>query len=112
MHQGQSVYQNGHIVSVGALSVKCFILIDDLQAVVVNVVLVDEIDVFHRTVVACQKLNVIFLNDGRFLFYPVITVSNFAVEKLFPFGTVSYTHLDVYKRQLPGPCRSEFEKKS
>ncbi len=54
MNKRQSIDQNGDIVAGTVRSSSLFILIDDLQPVIVNISLVDKVDVFRRAVIATQ----------------------------------------------------------
>ena len=84
MHQRQAIDQHGHIIAVGIVPHR-FILIDDLQAVVVNALLVDQIDVFGRAVVTLEDLDMVFLNAGCLFYDAVIVSCNAGTEKVFPF---------------------------
>ena len=76
MHERQAVDENRHIVAVRmsrrrlCLSARAAfhrILVDDLQTIVINVLLVDQLDVLRRSVIAPKILNVIRLNAPRLL---------------------------------------------
>ena len=62
------------------------ILIDDLEAVVVHVLFVDEHYVFARAVVPFQDLNVILLYPARFFDYAVVGVGDALRKEPLPFG--------------------------
>src|SRR5689334_4731394 len=67
----QAVHQYGHVVAVAAASnalpVTDLVLVDDLEAVVVDVLLVDKRDVPRDAVVAFQrKLVVLLQSEGLF----------------------------------------------
>ena len=65
MHQRQAVDQDGHVIAVvmaGALGLADLVLVDNLQAVFVDVLLVDQGDVFGTTVVPPQHLDEILLD--------------------------------------------------
>lgn len=61
MDQGQTVDQNGHIVACVVPARALFILVDDLQTVVVDVLFVQQIDVFGGPAVLPQHLHVVGL---------------------------------------------------
>ena len=84
MHHGQTVHQNCHIISVAMRTIFSFILVDDLQAVVVDIGLVDQVDIFHRPIVTCQQLNVILLNDISLLLYTQVLIRNLIPEEEIP----------------------------
>ena len=76
MHERQAVDENCHIIAVRmsrrrlCLRIRTAlhrILIDDLQTIVINVLLVDQLDVLRRSVIAPKILNVIHLNAPRLL---------------------------------------------
>ena len=65
----QTVDQNGHVVAIGvlgaALARSDLVLVDHLQAVIVDVLLVEEADVLGRAIVSLQNLDVVLLDaDG------------------------------------------------
>ena len=62
------------------------ILIDDLEAVVVHILFVDEHYVFARAVVPFQDLNVILLYPARLFDYAVVGVGDALRKEPLPFG--------------------------
>ena len=65
MYQRQAVDQHRHIVAVvvlGPLLLVHLILVDDLEAVVVDVLLVDEGDIFGGTIIPPEHLHKVLLN--------------------------------------------------
>ncbi len=70
MDQRKSVDQDRHIKVAGALPLVGFIPVDNLQAVVVYVFLVNESDVLYRAILPGQQLDVVFLDDVFFLLRP------------------------------------------
>ena len=61
----ESVHQDGYVVAVGSRSVY-FILVDDLKAIVMNVLLVQEANVLRRPVISHQDLGWVILNSFGF----------------------------------------------
>ena len=93
MHERQAIDENRHIIAVRmrcrilCLSVRTAlhrILIDDLQTIVVNVLLIDQLDVLRRSVIAPKILNVIRLNAPRFLHNAVARRRDRSLEEPLP----------------------------
>lgn len=80
----EPVDQDGHIVTVFAGTVLGGILVDDLKFIVMNILLVEEMDVFDGTVRASEVLNGVILDDGGFLTDPMVRVGNEFLEEAFP----------------------------
>lgn len=76
MNQRQTVHQYGNVVTVGACAVICFVLIDDLKRVVMDIGLVEQVDIFDCPVVVCQQLHMVFLNDGGLFYDSAVLVGN------------------------------------
>ena len=60
------------------------------------------LDVYKRQVVCHDRVATGFVNtiDGHVVIPPLMSPAGIAALTVSP-GTVSYTHLDVYKRQVP-----------
>lgn len=86
MNQRQTVHQYGNIVTVGACTVICFVLIDDLKRVVVDIGLVEQVDIFDCPVVARQQLHMVFLNDGGLLYNSTVLVGKTTRKETRPLG--------------------------
>ena len=83
MHQRQPIDQDGHVIAVvmaGALVPADGVLVDDLQAVLVDVFFVDQGDVFGAAVVPPQHLDEILL-DLAGLFHNVFVGVGDGVDK-------------------------------
>ena len=109
MNKRKAVYQNSYVVAVimpRALRGADCILIDDLQAVVMNVVAVNERDVFRQAVVAPQHLNIVFLNLRRLLRNAVIGVGNNRAEKSRPLAVAELVTIKLLK--LPAQVCNQF----
>ena len=61
-----------------------FILVDDLQTVIVDVLFVDQRDIFGTAVIPMQHLHVIFLNLPGLFGNMFVGVGNYITEKLPP----------------------------
>ena len=89
MYQGQAVDQNGHIVAVivtGALVFADFVLVDDLQAVVVDVLFVDEGDILGSAVIPAKHLDKILLNFPGLFQNVVIGIGNGVRKEPLPLA--------------------------
>ena len=87
MNQRKAVDQNRHIVAVIMPCTVCLfylVLIDDLQAVVVDVLFVDQRDIFGAAIIPVQHLHIIFLNLSGLFGNMLVGVGNYITEKLLP----------------------------
>ena len=87
MNQWKAVDQNRNIVAVIMPCAVCLfylILIDDLQAVVVDVLFVDQRDIFGTAIIPVQYLHIIFLNLPGLFRNMLVGVGNYITEKLPP----------------------------
>ena len=89
MYQGQAVDQHRHIVAVvvlGPLLLAHLILVDDLEAVVVDVLLVDEGNVLGGAVVPPEYLHEVLLDLPGLLDDVLVGVGNGVLEELLPLA--------------------------
>ena len=89
MHQRQAVDQDGHVIAVvmaGALGLADLVLVDNLQAVFVDVLLVDQGDVFGTTVVPPQNLDEILLDLAGLFHNMLVGVGNGMGKELIPLA--------------------------
>ena len=87
MNQRKAVDQNRHIVAIIMPCAVCLfylILVDDLQAVVVDVLLVDQRDIFGAAIIPVQHLYIVFLNLSSLFGNMLVGVGNYITEKLPP----------------------------
>ena len=87
MNQRKAVDQNRHIVAVIMPRTVCllhFILVDDLQTVIVDVLFVDQRNIFGTAIIPVQHLHVIFLNLPGLFGNVLVGVGNYITEKLPP----------------------------
>ena len=89
MNQRKAVDQNRHIVAVIMPRTVCllhFILVDDLQTVIVDVLFVDQRDIFGTAIIPVQHLLTFFpiLNLPGLLGNVLVGVGNYTTEKLPP----------------------------
>jgi len=59
-------------------------LVNHLQAVVVDIFLVQQIDIFYRAIIKGEVLDVIFGNSGGFFNNTLVGVGKFGIKKLLP----------------------------
>ena len=86
MHQRKAVDKHRHVIAILPFACIDFILIDDLQAVVMDILLVDQRNVLCRAVVTPQILNVVFLNRLGFFYDTLIGIGDIFRKKAFPFA--------------------------
>ena len=87
MNQRKAVDQNRHIIAVIMPCAVCLfylILVDDLQAVVMDVLFVDQCDIFGTAIIPMQYLHIIFLNLPCFFGNMLVGIGNYITEKLPP----------------------------
>ena len=87
MNQRKAVDQNRNIVAVIMPCAVCLfylILVDDLQAVVMDVLFVDQRDVFGAAIIPVQHLHIVFLNLQGLFGNVLVGVGNYITEKLLP----------------------------
>lgn len=82
----EAVDEDGDVVAVFAGAVLGGVLVDDLQFVVMNILLVEEVDVFDGAVGAGEELDMVVLNDGGFFADAAVGVGDGLFEEAFPFG--------------------------
>ena len=88
MHHRQAVDQNRHIIAVvvgRALLFGNSILVDDLQAVVVDVLFIEQRDVFAAAVIPAEHLHKVLLNEPGFFHYAAFGICQHLAEKASPF---------------------------
>ena len=87
MNQRKAVDQNRHIIAVIMPCAVCLfylILVDDLQAVVMDVLFVDQRDIFGTSIIPVQHLHIVFLNLPGLFGNMLVGVGNYITEKLPP----------------------------
>ena len=99
VHQWKPVHQERHIVARVVISGCFFILIDDLQAVVVDVLLVDELNILGRAVITVQHLHMVGLDRAGLFHDALVGVGKCLREEALPF--VVRKGIAVERLQLP-----------
>ena len=84
MYQRKTVDKHRYIIAVFKIAAVFFILIDDLQTVVMDVFLVNQGDIFTAAVISAQNLNAIFLNQTRLLYNTIVVIGKILAEEPFP----------------------------
>ena len=85
MNQRETVHKNGHVISGIVISGPFFILIDDLQTVVMDILFVNQIDVLGPAIFASKVLYIVFLNLASLFHDAFVCVGNLGFEEGFPF---------------------------
>ena len=109
MNQRKAVDQNRHIIAVimpCAICLFYLILVDDLQAVVVDVLFVDQRDVFGTSIIPVQYLHIIFLNLSGLFGNMLVGVGNYITEKLLPFRIGKLVVIQLF--QLTAEVSNQF----
>ena len=89
MNHRQTVDEHRHVIAVivlGALALADLILVDDLHKIVVDVLFVDQSNVFARAVVAAQHLHKVLLQLLRFFGNALVLIGDAVGEKALPFA--------------------------
>ena len=89
MNHREAIDQDRHIIAVAvpcSLVLADSILIDDLKEIVMDVFLVDQGDVFGRTIITLQDLNEVLLDLPGLLYNMIIRVRQSIFEEPVPLG--------------------------
>ena len=86
MDQGQAVDQDGHVIAGVVGPALLLVLVDDLEAVVVDVLLVQQGDVFGGPAVLAQHLDVVGLDAAGLLHDAVVGPGDGGGEKALPLA--------------------------
>ena len=89
MDQGQAVHQNRHVIAVvipRPVLLANGVLVDDLEAVVMDVFLVNQGDVLALTGVPPEDLHKVLLDAAGLVFNAVVGVGDALVKKPLPLG--------------------------
>jgi hypothetical protein len=85
MNQGEPIHENRDVIPIGSRAFN-LILVDYLQAVVVDVLLINQIDVFGFTAVTLKNLDVVLLNTAGFFNDPVFLCRDAGYKKPAPLS--------------------------
>ena len=106
MYQWQAVHKDGHVVAVRAFAIVHLVLVDYLGGVVVNVLCVDEVDVFLLAAVKGETLHVVTLNGLGFLRDALALVGDFGLEESLPLVVGEDKIIEFL--QLPSEIANQF----
>ena len=77
VYQWQAIYENGYVIAIFMHTVFHLILVNDLQAVVIDVMFVDELDVFRQAVIHFQRQHIaLALNHFGFVLNGHLLIRN------------------------------------
>ena len=99
MNKGQSVDQYGNIIAGIPVAPAFFILIDNLQPVVMNILFIDELNVFGRSVIPAQHFDMVGLYGTTFFRNTFVGVGKGFRKEPLPF--VIAKGVIVQQFQLP-----------
>ena len=86
MYQRQAVDKDSHVVARVVIARALLVLVEHLQAVVVDVLFVQQVDVFGRTAVLPQHLHMIELNPARLFQNPVVCAHDAVPKEARPLA--------------------------
>lgn len=95
--EGQAIDEYGDIVASVMLAAVFLILVQDLQAVVMDVTLVDELNVLGRTIVPLEDLNMILLDLASLLFDTLVGTGQALAKEPLPFGVTERETVEQLK---------------
>lgn len=87
--EGEPVDEHGHVIAVVVLCAVIFgdyVLIGDLQTVVVNVLFVNQRDIFRTSVIAPQNLHIVLLHFAGLFRNAVVGIGNALGKEPLPFA--------------------------
>ena len=103
MDQREPVHEDRHIISVLEVALFLFVLVDDLEEIVVDILLVDQGDVLCRPIVPLEDLHAVFLDPPALFLDPFIRVGNVLGKESFPFIVRESKFIELFK--LPTEVR-------
>ena len=86
MYQRQAVDEDGHVVARVVIASSLLVLVEHLQAVVVDVFFIQQVDVFGRAAVLPQYLHMIELNPARLFQNAVVCARDAVLKKARPLA--------------------------
>ena len=88
MHQRQPVYQDRHVIAIvigSPILLPILILMNHLQAVIMDLLFINERDILRRPVIPLQDLDIVLLDLLRLLLRMLIRVRKDVMEEIIPF---------------------------
>jgi len=99
MNKGQTVDQNRYIVASIVLALRFLILVDHLQAVVVNILFIYKLNVLRSSIIPAEYLHMIRLDGTAFLNDAFVGIGKGLREETFPLAVSK--GIVIQKLQLP-----------
>ena len=88
VHQGQTVDQNGHIIAIvvfGALLLAIFVLVEHLQAIVMDILFIDNANIFRSAIVTLKAEDGAFLDNLTLFRNMGVGIGQLRGKKALPF---------------------------
>ena len=86
MNKRQTIDENGNIIASIVISLFLFVLVNDLEVIVMNVLLVNQVDILCFASVSFENLDVVFLYLGGLCLNTFVLIGNYIIEKTLPFA--------------------------
>ena len=86
MHHRQAVHQDGHVIAAFIGPFRFFILVEHLQAVIMDGLFIYQADVFAAAVIPPEHLDVICLDFAGFFNNTFIGAGNVLIKEALPLG--------------------------
>ena len=83
MHKRQTIDENGNIIASIVISLFLFILVNDLEVVVMNILLVNQVDILCFASVSFEDLDMVFLYLGSLSSMPSFWLAITSLKKRF-----------------------------
>ena len=101
----ETIDEDRHIVTVLPLAALGGVLVDDLQAVVVDILPVKDAEVFLIAVVEEKGLHVVLLDEPRLLHDAVVLIGQDSIVESFPFSVSKGNAIELF--HLPAQVTDE-----
>ena len=88
MDQGQTVDEDGHVIAIvvfGALLLAVFVLVQHLQAIIVDILFIDDANIFRGAIIPLEAENGAFLDNLALFRNMGVGVGDFRSEEALPF---------------------------
>ena len=88
VHQGQTVDEDGHIIAIvvfGALLLAIFVLVEHLQAVVMDILFIDNANIFRSAIVTLKAEDGAFLDNFAFFRNMGVGIGQLRGKEALPF---------------------------
>ena len=105
MDEWEAIDEDRHIVTVVPRPAIGGVLVDDLQAVVVDILPVEDAEVFLLAVVEEKGLHVVLLDEPRLLHDAVVLIGQDSIVESFPFSVSKGNAIELF--HLPAQVADE-----